>query len=338
MIRYGIVGFGLHAVRRLTPGFARAGNSTVTALSRRNIDTARAAAAQFNIPYAFDSAADLCCCPEVDAVFVASPNNLHLEHVLLAIKAGKPVLCEKPMAMNADECRQMIEAADSARVLLGIAHVFRFNRSIEKLREQIAAGLVGKPVFARSEFSFPARTHARKWLTDRKIAGGGPIADVGVHCVDALRWILNDEVKAVSAIGSADQDSGDVEAVAVVSLEFTRGTLGTVLVSIRADYRTPLEIVGESGGAKAIDAFSVDNPVEITLRQGQTIEKETISNVDAYARQVDAFSAAVEGRAKFPISGEEGWRNQQVLDAAFRSLRSKKVEFVPAIRTSATPL
>jgi predicted dehydrogenase len=336
MIRYGILGFGLHAVRRLMPGFARAENSTVTALYRRNLDEARASAAQYKIRHAFDSAADLCRCPEVDAVFVTSPNNLHLEHVLLAMEADKPVLCEKPMGMNADECRQMVEAARAANVLLGVAHVFRFNRSIEKLREQIARGYLGKLVFVRSEFSFSARTHARKWLNDRKIAGGGPIADVGVHCVDALRWILNDEINAVNAISMSDQDSGDVEAAAVLSLEFARGTLGSVQVSTRAEYRTPLEIVGERGTEKAINAFSVDDAVEITLRQGQAIEKETVSNTDAYARQVDAFSAAVEGKATFPIPGEEGWQNQEVLDAAFRSVRTRNVEIVRPVRTHAT--
>jgi predicted dehydrogenase len=333
MTRYGILGFGLHAARRLMPGFARASDSRVTALYRRNLDDARASAAQYDIPHAFDSAADLCRCPEVDAVFVTSPNNLHLQHVLLAIEAGKPVLCEKPMAMTSEECRQMVEAARSAKALLGVAHVFRFNRSIEKLREQNAIGHLGKPVFVRSEFSFPARTHARKWLNDRKIAGGGPIADVGVHCIDSLRWILDDEIKAVSAIGISDQDSGDVEATAVLSLEFTRGTLGSVQVSTRADYRTPLEIIGESGSAKAINAFSVDNPVEITVRHGNAIGKETVSNADAYARQVDAFSAAVETKATFLISGEEGWQNQEVLDAAFRSLKTGKLELVPSIRT-----
>jgi predicted dehydrogenase len=336
MIRYGILGFGLHAVRRLMPGFARAGNSTVTALYRRNLDDARASADQYKIPHAFDSAADLCRSPEVDVVFVTTPNNLHLQHVLLAVEAGKPVLCEKPMAMNANECRRMVEAAHSAQVLLGVAHVFRFNRSIEKLREQIAMGRMGKPVFVRSEFSFPARTHARKWLTDRKVAGGGPVADVGVHCIDALRWILNDEVLRVSAIGAADQDSGDVEAAAVLSLEFARGTLGSIQVSIRAEYRTPLEIVGESGAAKAINAFSVDDPVGITLRHGQALETETVSNADAYARQVDAFSAAVEGKATFPISGEEGWQNQEVLDAAFRSLKTGNVEIVSSVRAHHT--
>jgi predicted dehydrogenase len=334
MIRYGILGFGLHAVRRLMPGFGLARNSIVTALSRRNIHDARASAAQYKIAHAFDSAADLCRCPDVDAVFVASPNCSHLEHVLLAIKAGKPVLCEKPMGINAAECGQMVESARSAKVLLGVAHVFRFNRSIEKMREWITAGQIGKPVFVRSEFSFFARNHARKWLTESRIAGGGPIADVAVHCIDALRWILDDEIVEVTAIGTSDQDSGDVEAAAVLSVEFAHGTLGSVQVSTRAQYRTPLEIVGESNWLRGIDAFSVETPVELELQQaGHATERETVSNADAYARQVDAFSAAVEGKMVFPVSGEEGWQNQEVLDAAYRSLRTCKLESVPMVRS-----
>jgi predicted dehydrogenase len=332
MIRYGILGFGLHAVRRLMPGFALATNSRVTALSRRDMKQAQASAAEYKIPRAFDSAEDLCRSPEVDAIFVATPDCAHLKDVLLAIESGKPVLCEKPMGMNASECRQMVDAARRAKLLLGVAHVFRFERSTANLRERVAARQVGRLVFARSEFSYPARTHPRKWLTDAKMAAGGPIADVGVHCIDALRYIVNDEVVRVTASGMSDQDSGEVEAAAVLSLEFVRGTLGSVLVSARAEYRTPLEIVGETGVLCAEDAFSVDRPIKIELRRGgSVVEKDMASNIDAYARQVDMFSVAIEGNAEFPVPGEEGWQNQEVLDGAYRSLRSGKAESVPLI-------
>jgi predicted dehydrogenase len=332
MIRYGIVGFGLHAVRRLMPGFALASNSRVTALSRRDMKQAETSAAEYKIPHAFDSAAALCRSPEVDAVFVATPNCSHLKDVLLALESGKPVLCEKPMGMNADECRQTVEAARQSKLLLGVAQVVRFERSTASLRDRVAAGQVGSPVFARAEFSYAARTHPRKWLTDAKIAGGGPIADVGVHCVDALRYILSDEVVRVTASGISDQDSGDVEAAAVLSLEFARGTLGSVLVSTRAEYRTPLEIVGETGVLRAEDAFSVERPIEIEFcRGGNVVEKEMVSNADAYARQVDMFSAAIEGNREFPVPGEEGWQNQEVLDAAYRSLKGGKAEAVPLV-------
>lgn len=328
MVNFGIVGFGLHAVKRLMPGFAAARNCRVVALSRRDLDKARESARQFAIPLAFDSAEDLCRSPEVQAVLVTTPNSCHLQDVLLAIRHRKPVLCEKPMAMNANECRQMVEAARSAGVLLGVAQVFRFEESLHRIRDRVASGEIGKPIFVRSEFSFLAGPdHPRKWMNNVAIAGGGPIPDIGVHCVDALRFILQDEVVSVSAQAVSDQLSGEVEAAASLLLEFSRGTLGSVMVSFRSPYRTPFEIAGDAGSIRAEDAFSVDKPVVIEAkRDGAVKETETLSNSAAYARQVDAFAGAVEGKAAFPVPGEEGWKNQEVLDAVYRSIKSGKRE------------
>jgi predicted dehydrogenase len=153
---------------------------------------------------------------------------------------------------------------------------------------------------------------------------------VGVHCIDALRYILQDEPRRVSALGRRDQQSGDAEAAAALTLEFQRGTLATVLVSVRAHYRTPLEIVGDAGALRADDALNVERPIKLELwRDGQRIAEETVSNQLAYARQVDSFAAAVEGREVFPVPGQEGWQNQIILDAAYRSLSSGKSEEVP---------
>jgi predicted dehydrogenase len=327
MIRFGIAGFGLHAVRRLMPGFALARNCKVVALSRRDSNKARKAAVQYGIPHVFASTEELCRCPEVDAVLVTTPNACHLEDVLTAVAARKPVLCEKPMGMNADECRQMVEAARNAGVLLGVAQVFRFEESTERFRARIAAGDIGRPIFARAEFSFPDSGHHRTWLYDRSLAGGGPIADVGVHCIDALRYILQDEPQRVSVVGRSDERSGNVESAAIVTLEFQRGTLATVLVSFRAHYRTPLEIVGDAGVVRADDALNVEHPMKLELwRDGQRVGEETVSNQFAYARQVDAFAAAVEGQEVFPVPGQQGWQNQIILDAAYRSLSSGKSE------------
>ena len=331
MIRFGIAGFGLHAVRRLMPGFALAQNCKVVALSRRDANEARKNAAQYGIPHVFASTEELCRCPEVDAVLVTTPNVRHLQDVLTAVAAGKPVLCEKPMGMNSDECRRMVEAARNAGVVLGVAQVFRFEESTARFRERVAAGDIGHPIFARSEFSYPGSGHARAWLYNRSMSGGGPIADVGVHCIDALRYILQDEPRRVTAVGGPDEQSGDVEAAAVVTLEFQRGTMATVLVSTRAHYRTPLEIVGDAGVLRADDALNVEHPIKLDLwREGQRVAEETVSNQLAYARQVDAFAAAVEGREVFPVPGEEGWRNQLILDAAYRSLSSGKSEELTA--------
>lgn len=330
MINFGIIGFGLHAAKRLMPGFALAKNCRVTALSRRDLAKAQASAQQYNIPLAFDSAEALCRSPQVDAVLIATPNASHLQDVLIANACGKPVLCEKPMAINGDQCRQMVEAARKAGVLLGVAQVFRFEESTALFRDQVAAGSIGKPVFARSEFSFPgAHGHARTWINDPAIAGGGPVTDVGVHSIDALRFILQDEVLRVSAREIAGSVPGNVEAGAALLVEFSRGTLATVVVSFLTEYRTPLELVGETGVLRADDALNVERQVHVELcRGGAVVETNTVSNKLAYARQVDAFAAAVEGKAEFPIPGEEGWRNQEILDAAYRSMKSGQTENV----------
>jgi predicted dehydrogenase len=332
MVNFGIIGFGLHAVKRLMPGFALSKNCRVSALSRRDLAKAQESARQYNIPLAFDSVEQLCRSHEVDGVFVATPNASHLQDVLVAASCGKPILCEKPMANSADECRQMVEAARKARVLLGIAQVFRFDESTAWFRDQVSAGKIGQVVFARSEFSFSVdRTHPRTWINDPVISGGGPVADVGVHCIDALRFILQDEVLAVTARGIAGK-TGEVEAGAALLLEFSRGTLATIPVSFRAEYRTPVELVGTTGVLRADDALNVDRPIHLELRRGgAVIESETVSNHFAYARQVDAFAAAVEGNAAYPIPGEEGWRNQEILDAAYRSLKSGRTEAVKSI-------
>jgi len=333
MIRFGILGFGLHAVRRLMPGFALAQKCEVSALSRRDLEKAQTSAGEYKIPLAFDSAEALCRSPQVDAVLVTTPNSCHLSDVLLALECGKPVLCEKPMAMNADECRRMVEAARNANLLLGVAQGFRFEDSTRRLRERIAAGQIGKPILARSEFSYPGRDHARTWLTDASLAGGGPVADVGVHCIDALRYILDDEVVSVASQGLADADSGQVEAAAALSLKFRRGTLGVVMVSIRAEYRTPLEIVGETGVLRADDGLNVERPINLQLRRDSSVvESELVSNHYVYARQVDAFAEALENGAPFPVPAEEGWQNQEILDAAYRSMKSGRTESIVPVQ------
>ncbi len=146
--------------------------------------------------------------------------------------------------------------------------------------------------------------------------------------MDALRFILQDEIATVSARGVSDERSGTVEAAAAITLQFRRSGLAVVLVSARAQYRTPLELVGEQGVLRAHDAFSVEKPVTIELQDGNKIESEEVSNQLAYAAQVDAFAAAVESGVPFPVPAEEGWRNQVILDAAYRSMETGCTESI----------
>ncbi len=322
MVNFGILGFGLHGAKRLMPGFGASQNCQVTAVMRRDPERAEATAKEYGIKYSFTTVDELCRCPEVDAVFVTSPNNCHYADVIAALKCGKPVLCEKPLAMNADEARHMVATAKEAKLVFGVAHVFRFCESTNILRHRIAAGDIGQPTLARAEFSFFAPPdHPRTWLHNRSVAGGGPIADVGVHCIDTLRYVLQDEVVRVTALGAKDNRSGDVESAGVLALEFSRGTLANVAVSYRAEYHTAIEIRGQVGALVSENGMAVDFPVTIDLmKDNKVLDHQTVSNELAYAEQVDEFAAAVEGKRKFRAPAEEGWQNQAVLDAAYQSM------------------
>lgn len=325
MIRYGIVGFGLHAVRRLMPGFVGAKQCTVTALWRRDREKAQQSVRKYtNFPIrAYDSPESLCSSPDVDAVFVASPDALHLGHVLLALKHGKHVLCEKPMAMNVAECERMISAAEKAGVMLGIAQNFRFNSSVNRMRELIAQGKIGKPLVARSEFYYSTLNSPRAWINDPNLACGGPVGDVAVHCIDSLRYILQDEVVSVYARALSDEHSGAVECAAALLLEFQKGTIANITVSTRAEYRSPLWITGDGGLLGAEDALNVEHPLKLILKPidgEQSVEE--MSNEAAYTEQVDAFALSIERGATFLCPGVEGLKNQRVLDAAYRSIRT----------------
>ena len=325
MIRFGILGFGLHAVRRLMPGFADAKHCTVTGLWRRDPQKAQEALRHYP-KFAlkiYETPDALCASQEIDAAFVASPDALHLEHVLTAIRYSKPVLCEKPMAMNTQQAEQMVEAAEKAGVLLGVAQNFRFEPSVNRIREAIAAGTLGKPLIARAEFHYFMRHHARKWLKDPTLACGGPVGDVAVHCIDALRYILQDEVGSIFARALYDHESGAVEAAATLILEFKKGTIADVSVSTRAEYRTPLWITCEGGRIGAEDALTVDHEVDVETKPiGGDAKIERVLNDQTYADQVDAFAAAIEQAKPFPIPGREGLINQRILDAAYASIKT----------------
>ena len=328
MVRFGIAGFGLHAVKRLMPGFATARNCRVTALSRRDAARANESAREFGIPDAFASTADLCACPEVDAVFIATPDAMHLTDVLNAVKRRKPVLVEKPMAMNAREAQEMVDAARANGLMLGVAHVMRFEESVRWFRQRIASGAIGKPVLARAAFVAPLLTSPRTWINDPSLATGGPLADIGVHCIDTLRYVLNDEVQSVMAQANY-VSQWVVEATGTTLLQFAGGSLATMSVSARSPYQTLLEVMGETGILSATNALTVDHPITLELRDTFDIkERVEVSNANAYTAQVEAFAAAIESGKEFEIPAEEGLQNQRILDAIFRSVKTGKSENV----------
>jgi predicted dehydrogenase len=136
----------------------------------------------------------------------------------------------------------------------------------------------------------------------------------------------------VTAFASSDKRSGDVEAAGALALEFSKGTLATAAVSYRAEYHTNVEVHGDAGSLVSDKGLAVDFPVTVKLVRGnQPVDQQTVSNHLAYAKQVDEFSAAIEGKAKFRAPGEEGWQNQLILDAAYQSIATGRAVDVPRV-------
>ena len=321
-VRFAILGFGHHAGRRLVPAFRRSSEAELVGLWRRNPEAA-AANAQAHGLRAFATEEELCASPEVDVVFITSPDALHRADAELAFCHGKAVLCEKPLAMNAGQAAAMDAAARQAGLLFGVGQNFRFNRSLEYLRDAIAQGRIGIPQLAHAQYSYMGTLAPRTWITDPSLACGGPIADVGVHCIDSLRFILNAEVKSINVLATQDERSGEVEATASLQMEMSGAILANVTATARAPYRTSLEVTGSVGVLTAENGLTVDRPVDITLRKGgELVETHTVSNDDGYVRMIDAFTRAFRDEGSFSPTGEDGVVNQRILDAAFRSWHS----------------
>ena len=328
-VRFAILGFGHHAVRRLVPAFAKCTDSSLVGMWRRDPVAAAANCAEFEIEHCFPTREALCSSPEVDVVFITSPDAMHKDDMLLALQHGKAVLCEKPLAMNAADAEAMAAAANRAGVLFGVGQNFRYNSSLVWMREQIQTGKIGEPQLAHAQYAYLAKMAPRKWITDGTLACGGPIADVGVHCIDALRYVLDREVTSISTLARKDEASGNVEAVASMQMEMSGGVYATVTASGRALYRTLIEITGSDGVLTAENGLTVDRSVEVVLRRaGEVVETVILNNGDGYTLMLDSFAHAVRGAETFAASGEDGVKNMRAVDAAYKSWRTGQREAI----------
>lgn len=319
-VRFAILGFGLHGERRLIPAFAASQHTSLAGIWRRDPAAALQACREHNIRVNFPTRELLCSSPDIDAVLVATPDALHCDDVLLALEHGKSVLCEKPVAMNAAEARRMADAAAAAGVLFGVAQNFRYTPSIHLFRDWIVQGRIGAPQLAYAQFIYPGHKSARPWIANPALACGGPIADVGVHCIDALRFLLGEDVLSATTFAAQDELSGELEAGATIQLEFSGGILANVSVSARAPYRTLLEVVGSEGVITSENGLSPDREVEVQLRSaGDLVESVTVSNTNVYAHMLDCFAASLRTGTPFSSSGHDAIQNMLALDAAYKS-------------------
>ena len=325
-VRFAILGFGHHAIKRLVSAFADSEETELVGLWRRDAEQAAKNCAEFRIAKNFATREELCASPAVDAVFVTSPDALHVRDTLLAIGHGKAVLCEKPLAMTEAEALEMQAAATDRRVLLGVAQNLRWSESVMWMRDQVAAGRIGVPQLARAQFCYKALETPRRWITDGGLACGGPIGDVGVHCLDALRFVCGREVLRVQTLARTDGSFGELEAIATMQAEMSGGCFASVSVSALAPYRTQIEVAGSEGLLVAENGFSVEQPVRVEVwKAGTFSEARSFDNSTSYTRMLDSFARAMRGEA-FAASALDGVANMRVLDAVYRGWTSGKTE------------
>lgn len=321
-IRYGIIGFGGFAESTIAPAFRLSPNAELVAIQKRSPELARQKAAEFKIRHAFSSAEELVAHPDVDAVFIVSANALHHAETLAAARAGKHILVEKPMAMNAGETRSMIEACKSANVKLMVGHMIRFSTAMQRVRALIQSGALGTITFVKAEFLYDARLSHRGWLFDRKVAGGGPVFDIGVHCLDTLRFVLDDQVASVKSHLHPAPTGSVTESTGSLSLRFGKGTPGSIYCSFEGPTRrTFIEIIGTEGLISASDFTLGDRTIPLTVgkrKDGNSLETRTeeIAVPNLYVEEITNFSNAILGNGEPFIPAEVGFENQRVLDAA----------------------
>ena len=323
-IRYGIIGFGQFAEKAIAPAIRGAAHSKLVAVQKRSLAEARAKADEYSIPLAFDSVHDLVAHPAVDAVFIVSANSCHHTETLAAAEAGKHVIVEKPMAMNAAEGQQMIDVCTKHRVKLMVGHMVRLSPLVIRVRELVQSGALGRVIVARADFMYDGSMSHRGWLYDRTVAGGGPVFDIGVHCLDTLRFILQDEVVSVKSELYPLPTATRTEASAQLALQFSRGTIGSVYCSFEAPIRRIyLEIVGTMGLVSAADftVSGIHTALTVTVaRQDMAAEPsvEGFQIPNLYVEEVTRFSQSILDGSDPPLSGQNGLQNQRVLDEALK--------------------
>jgi len=323
-IRYGIIGYGLFAERTIAPAIMMSSNSELVAIQKRSLVAAREKSDALKIPHAFDSAEALAKHPDVDSVFIVSANSLHGPETLTAARAHKHVLVEKPMAMNVAEAETMINECKKNDVKLMVGHMVRLSPLVIRIKELMKSGTIGRIIFIKSEFIYDGRLSHRRWLVDPNIAGGGPVFDIGVHCLDTTRFLLDDEIVSVKSQLDPVHSSITTESTAQLALKFSKGTTASIFCSYAAPIRrTFIEVIGEKGILSAENfSWSANTLIlKVTVGENDKIiesREETIIVPNLYEKEVTLFSECILNDTASPVSGEEGLKNQRVLDAAIK--------------------
>ena len=318
MLTWGILGLGKIADTRVAPAFrAAAGNELVAVAGRDSERTAAFAARHHARPMTVD---DLLADPAIQAVYIAATNELHEPYTVAAARAGKHVLCEKPLSRTPQEAAGMIAACAEAGVQLGTAFMMRYHPAHRQIHDLVRQGALGTLHQVRVQFAFYLAAERQTWRLDERL-GGGPLLDVGSHAVDLIAWLTGQRIGAVGAVmGMQTFVDRTAEDAAILNLVLEGGMLGQVNVAFNTPFAlTSLELHGSAGSIRTAGTLGqvAEGHAELRTAAGRRLLQWQPG--DLYAAEIMAFADAVAGTAPLDITGEAGLVNLRVLAAATRS-------------------
>ncbi len=341
-VGFAIVGLGRLALEEILPAFAASKRCRVTALVSGDAAKAEKVAAQYGVPkksvhdYAsFDRLKDD---PAVDVVYIVLPNSLHAEYTARAAQAGKHVLCEKPMANSVAECQQMIDACNRAGRKLMVAYRMQYepyNREVIRLAR---GGELGR-LRALSAVNGQTQGDPTQWCLKLALAGGGPLPDVGIYCINAARYLTGDEPTEVQAMmyrPDGDPRFAEVEEEVSFSLRFPGGFTATCVTSYGFHDAKSYRLLGESGWAELDPAFPYQGQ---RLRVGrkangsqvETIEERSLAPKNQFALEMDHMAVCVTADKRPHTPGEEGMQDMKIVAAIYDAARTGTVVKLPPV-------
>jgi predicted dehydrogenase len=325
-IRYAVVGLGHIAQVAVLPAFAHAKrNSTLAALVSDNRTKLKELSRRYRVEHTF-SYEEYDDCLEsglIDAVYIALPNSMHAEYAVRAAQAGIHVLVEKPMAVNEKECLTMIRAAQKHRVKLMVAYRLHFEEANLKAVELVKSGNLGQPRFFTSAFALQVRPGN---IRTKAELGGGTLYDLGIYCINAARYLFQDEPREVIAYSAAREDPRfkNIDEMTAAVLRFSRDRLATFTSSFGASDVSSYEIVGTKGTARLDPAYEYAFPLKLYVTIDGKTRSQTFPKRDQFAPELLYFSDCILKNKDPEPSGAEGLADVRTIEALYRSAKTGK--------------
>jgi predicted dehydrogenase len=338
-IRYAVVGLGWIAQATVLPGFKNIReNSEITALVSDDPEKLETLSKQYGIQntYSYDEYDDCLNSGEIDAVYIALPNHLHKEYTIRAAEAGIHVLCEKPMAVTAQECNEMIRACNENAVKLMIAYRLHFEEANLSAIDILKSGQIGEPRLFNSVFTQQVKPGDIRLQT---ALGGGTLADIGIYCINAARYLFQDEpieVFATSATNSEDRFK-EVAEMTTAILRFPGDRLATFTTSFGAAPVSTYQIVGTKGDLRLESAYATQGEIKHQLTIDGETQERSFSEVDQFSAELVYFSNCVLDDRQPEPSGMEGLNDVRIIQSLEQSIKSGQFVKIDKLDRHARP-